>query len=454
MDEFLDHKEKYTCNLLSSLDTEIPRLLFADERGQIYDHPRLLMTGMSGHFVRSVRDAPFYQLPDYSKLFFLPDSPPIGEDPETGEIVILDEITIKGRSIRPCAVSAFLPPGYLRLYLPASTYPKNRSLLPLWAYCAVGIIEDKFYVPAIMIDDDPKWHPDAFDDEEMLPEIQKILANTKNRLYKHLSKCAIEYHCFAAKNLFLKRWEAPLPVSRRCNARCLGCLSLQKNSGFLASHERIKFKPKVREVVEIGVKHLDHAPDPIISFGQGCEGEPLTESGLIKDSITEIRRVTEKGTINLNTNGSYPEKIKELINAGLDSIRISLISARASYYKKYYRPKDYSFEDVKESIKRASNAGIFTMINYLVFPGFNDQMSEIDALSRLIEETSPNFVHLKNLNIDPMYFIKKMGMTNEPGIGLEKAYKILKNRFPSIRWGYFNKQVRQNEASGTMREQT
>jgi hypothetical protein len=66
----------------------------------------------------------------------------------------------------------------------------------------------------------------------------------------------------------------------------------------------VNFKPSQEEIVAISVKHLEEAPEAVISFGQGCEGEPLTEYQLIAASIREIRKRTDKGTINLNTNGS------------------------------------------------------------------------------------------------------------------------------------------------------
>ena len=71
------------------------------------------------------------------------------------------------------------------------------------------------------------------------PLVQKKIAEyPKNRLLKHLEKCAMFYHCFAAKNIFAGRWEAPLPTSPTCHARCIGCLSLQEGE-CPASQDRI-----------------------------------------------------------------------------------------------------------------------------------------------------------------------------------------------------------------------
>ena len=190
------------------------------------------------------------------------------------------------------------------------------------------------------------------------------------------------------------------------------------------------------------MEHLEQAPDAIISFGQGCEGEPLTEYKLIADSIKGIREQTQQGTINLNTNGSRPEQVRRIAESGLDSIRISLNSARPEFYRAYYRPRGYDFKDVVESITLSRDMSLYTMINYLVFPGISDQEAEIEALMDLIEQTGINFIHLKNLNIDPQYYLDKMPKTMSPRIGMRQAKTMLKEDFPDLELGYFNQPVR------------
>ena len=179
-----------------------------------------------------------------------------------------------------------------------------------------------------------------------------------------------------------------------------------------------------------------------MSFGQGCEGEPLTEYRLIADSIREIRRRTDKGTINLNTNGSWPERVCRIAESGLDSIRISLNSARTSLYEAYYRPKNYSFRDVITSIALSRDSGLYTMVNYLVFPGLTDQEEEIDAMIDLIRKTGVNFLHLKNLNIDPQLYMREMPAGSSRALGMKRTAEIIQEEFPHIELGYFNKPVR------------
>jgi pyruvate-formate lyase-activating enzyme len=195
----------------------------------------------------------------------------------------------------------------------------------------------------------------------------------------------------------------------------------------------------VEEIVAPFVRHINEAPDPIISFGQGCEGEPIMQWQRICEAITAIRTETDRGTINLNTNGSIPARVEAICRSGLDSIRISLNSARKQLYDWYYCPQNYCFDDVVESIKIAGDNGVFTMINYLIFPGITDQKEEVAALVKIIERTRPNLVHFKNLNIDPQLYLKAMGSPSRPGIGIKKVKELLAKEFPYLQFGYYNR---------------
>lgn len=420
-----------------------PFMLYADSDGRIFEHPYFRMTGFSGTTPVKVKDEDLIKVPEYSKLFFIPDCPPIGIDPSTGEFRVVPQIEVQGETVRCNAVAAFLEPGLVRSLLPAVDYGSKTYTLPTWAYTAVGFRDDGYWATGFSIEYNHRWDPRNYDDRELIPAIDSFQKSSPaGPLVKHLINCATHNHCFAAKNLFLRRWEAPLPVSRQCNADCLGCLSLENEFSCAASHHRIDFRPSQDEIVQLAVEHLSQDPETIVSFGQGCEAEPLTESTLIAQSIKEIRRQTPMGTINLNTNGSWPEKVHHILDSGLDSIRISLNSARPDFYRAYYRPKNYDFQDVVSSISLSTDSGIYTMLNYLVFPGITDQMAEIEALRDLIEKTGVNFVHLKNLNIDPPLYLDRMPKTDSPAVGMKKMAEMLKQEFPNLTLGYFNQPVR------------
>ncbi len=152
-----------------------------------------------------------------------------------------------------------------------------------------------------------------------------------------LSVCALEYGCFTAQNVFLGAGEAALPVSPACNARCVGCISdLDEDAGFPSPQTRIAYEATAAEVARIAVAHLAGEPGAIVSFGQGCEGEPLLRATTIARAIELIRAAGAGGVVNCNTNGSLPRSLTMLIDAGLDAVRISLNSFRPEVYAAYY----------------------------------------------------------------------------------------------------------------------
>jgi pyruvate-formate lyase-activating enzyme len=424
-------------------DRDLPAMLYADGEGRVYDHPYYRMAGVSGHSPHPLSSEDLLPMPEFSKLFYIPECPPIGMDPSTGEFRVVRDVEMEGVRSRCYGVAAFLEPGLVRSHLPALDYRMKSYTLPMWAYTAVGFRGGQYWAAGFQIEYSHRWDPRHYDDRKLMPAIARYQQRfPTGPLVEHLVGCATQNHCFAAKNLFFQRWEAPLPVSQGCNAACLGCLSLQEDTSCKPSHQRIGFRPSKEEIARLAVAHLAAAPEGIVSFGQGCEGEPLTEHRLIAESIKAIREQTGKGTINLNTNGSRPDRIRRIAEAGLDSIRISLNSARPDLYRAYYRPKNYDFQDVVASIRLSRELGLYTMVNDLVFPGVTDQEEEIGALIELVQETGLNFLHLKNLNIDPQLYLERMPLGGSPAVGMKSMVAILKREVPSLKTGYFNQPVR------------
>jgi len=205
---------------------------------------------------------------------------------------------------------------------------------------------------------------------------------------------------------------------------------------------RIDFTPSIREIVEIAVPHLEKAPHAIISFGQGCEGEPLLKANLIAQAMRAIRRQTQRGTIHINTNGSLPAAVAMLAKAGLNSIRISLNSARPELYAAYYHPRGYTFKDVVSSFNIARSAGLWLAVNYLTFPGVTDSLSEFKAFSELLEKNPVDMIQWRNLNIDPEIYLAtvRRACPNERRrpLGLQVLMARIHRQYPKVKFGYFN----------------
>jgi pyruvate-formate lyase-activating enzyme len=420
---------------------QLPRLLYADERGTVFDHPELCMAGMSGTEAVLPERVELIPLPEGSRIFTIPGTPPLAWDTSRRSFVPVETVRHGRKQVPVQAVSAFMAPGYVRTLLPACDYRKKKVHLPLWSYTAVGwdVEQERFVVAASRVDTNENWNPCNYDDRKLDPLVRKLLAELPdNRLLEQLARCAVDYHCFAAKNLFFRRWEAPLPTSPACNSRCLGCISLQPSDCCPSNQERIGFVPTPEEICELALPHLNEAAEPIVSYGQGCEGDPILQADTIAEATRRLKAATSRGTVNFNSNGSYPDRVRMLCDAGMDSFRFSLNSVREEFYNRYYRPVGYTFADVTASVKAAKERGRFTMINYLVSPGVNDTPEEVAALLEFIDTTGVDMIQMRNLSIDPDFYHRRLGFKGK-GIGMYRMLEKVKRAFPRIQYGYFNR---------------
>lgn len=390
-------------------------------------------TGRSGWDALPVPEEDWIELPEGGSLYELPERRGIGIDVKTGHMRLCE----KG-----WAVAAFIPPAHTGLYLSAYESLPDAPTLPLFCYTAVAWNNDKFYVPAVRIEKDIRQEARGYNEPAIEQGVSRFLnAYPHNRLVKHLAEnCCLTYHCPAARNYFLGRWECPVPTSPACNANCIGCISFQPQDETITStQDRLSFKPRAEEIVEFTVPHLESAPYPIVSFGQGCEGEPLLMWETIREAIIEMRKHTDKGSININTNGSKPAAVQALCEAGLNSIRVSTNSVRKHIYESYYLPNNYTFEDIRESVRVVRSYGGWASINYFVFPGMTDSVEEYEALREFIRDTDLTMIQWRNFNIDPDWYMGKIGHydTGET-LGVKQLMELIHEEFPHVRFGYFN----------------
>lgn len=410
-----------------------PFLLYSDGHGNIFEDVSLYASGRSGRDALPVDEGDWILLPEGGSLYELPGRRGIGIDIESGEMRLCE----KG-----WAVAAFIPPAHTGLYLAAYETEKDAPTLPLFCYTATGWYQDRFYVPAVRIEQDIRQESGGYNEQYIETGAAHLLKSyPHNRLVKHLMEnCCLTYHCPAARNFSLGRWECPVPVSPACNANCIGCISFQpQEETIYSTQDRLTFRPTAEEIAEFTVPHLQTAPYPIVSFGQGCEGEPLLMWETIREAILEIRKHTNRGSININTNGSRPGSVSTLCEAGLNSIRVSMNSARKHIYEAYYRPNNYVFEDIVESLRVVRRAGGWASINYFVFPGMTDSMEEYEALSKLIQTTNLTMIQWRNFNIDPDWYLEKIGSVETgKAMGIKNLMDLLKEEFPLLKFGYFN----------------
>ncbi len=404
--------------------------VYADEDGNILDAPGMLGMGRIGSENVLLKPDDLIKLPDSADLMLMPDHLAVGQTAD-GEVMPISGL----------AVAAILPAGYTRTYLPAYERAAEVARLPLYGYTAVVVYKDELYCAAIYTDENDKWDPVHYNTKELknlVKRTKKDLPN--NRIVEQVGGCSLNWHCCTAQNLFYRRWECGIPTSPVCNANCFGCISLQPAECCPSPQERIKFKPTPEEIAEVGIYHLSVAPDGIISFGQGCEGEPSLAADNIAAGIKLIRAKTKKGQINMNSNVGWTEGVKKIIDAGLDSLRVSIISACEEGYDAYYRAS-YHLNNVKESIRYALDKGVYVSLNLLYFPGFNDREEELAAWQAFFRELPVQMIQVRNLNIDPDAFLAIMPPRQGRILGTKHFLKILHEEFPQLIIGSFSHYV-------------
>jgi len=414
--------------------------LVASEAGEIFELDGYAAVGMAGAKLAPLTVAQTRRLPFGSELMLLPDRKPVLLNIDTGKLETLHENPYDpGEVVYP--VAAFNSPGYVITRISAYGETRRSQTLPLFSYGAVGWHADGFRSAVVQVDAEPRQDLRQMPRDEVIAGVARMRRQMPdNRLRAHLENCALTYGCPAGKNFFLGRYEAPLPTSQACNARCLGCLSLQQNSDIHHSQDRIAFTPSPQEIAEVALAHITRVDDSVVSFGQGCEGDPLLAAHVIGPAIEQIRSQTDRGTINMNTNGSLPDRLPSLFDAGLDSIRISMNSVRKACYDAYFRPRGYGFADVLASIETALARKKFVAVNYLNCPGFSDTPAEAAALEQFLDQYPIHMIQWRNLNFDPVRYWRQMDAAASSGepIGMEILLKQIRERFPNLKFGYFN----------------
>ncbi len=426
--------------IISYINKHILTAVVAAENGEIFELEGYGAVGISGDTKIVLKKQETVDMPYGSELMMLPHRKPIVYNIGKDQFETIENNPYNpDEKIFPVAV--FNSPGFVNRHFCAYDDEGIDDLLPLFSYGAVGFGKSDFRSAALLVDSEPRQDLRQMPQKGVVSGVIRMQKKyPKNRLMRHLETCAQQYGCPAGKNFFLRRYEAPLPTSTVCNANCLGCISLQTENNLCACQERIAFTPTPEEIAQVSLEHIAHVKNSVVSFGQGCEGDPLTAVKAIEPAITMIREKTDKGTINLNTNASLPLHVEALCKSGLDAMRVSMSSVREKLYTAYFRPKSYHFSDVLKSIEIAKNLNKFVAINYLNCPGFTDSQKEFHALVNFIETYGIDMIQWRNLNFDPKKYCWMMSKIEPSGkaLGMQTIIKELSNRFPNLIHGYFN----------------
>lgn len=386
-------------------------LASCDVCGRIAYDPRLVPLA-DGGVVREPRAEELIGAPEGTVPMLLPQRHPL---------------TTIGPIAGRTAMAVALPAGYTRLLLPAYAAERDAPPLPLFGYTFACSIGDRLYVAGMRTDESEDWEPRRFAEGELEALVAaRMEREPHNGVLRQVALCSVEYGCFTAQNVFLERGEAALPVSPKCNARCIGCISeLEPDAGMPSPQTRIAEETTVSDLARVAIHHLERVEDGIVSFGQGCEGEPLLRPTTIVRAIESIRAQCANGTVNLNTNGSVPQSLERCIDAGLDAVRISLNSFRPHVYAAYYRPIGYSLEEVLDSARLAVARGVRVSLNLLTHPGVTDDEEEVAATKTFLRDCPVAQVQTRTLNIDPARYFEAVGRPRAP-MGMRRAIEAMR----------------------------
>lgn len=179
-----------------------------------------------------------------------------------------------------------------------------------------------------------------------------------------------------------------ISVTDRCNLRCVYCMPAEGIR--LLKHEDIltfdEITQVVKEAVSLGINKV-----------RLTGGEPLVRKGIV-DLVRMIGEVKGIDDFSMTTNGILLDRFaKELKEAGLDRVNVSLDTLDAEKYREITRGGD--IDKVFAGLQAAKDAGLTPIkINCVV----NKSSDEPDALQvkRFSEENGfqPRFIHQMDLS--------------------------------------------------------
>lgn len=178
-----------------------------------------------------------------------------------------------------------------------------------------------------------------------------------------------------------------ISVTDRCNLRCIYCMpaegvELSSCDEILRLEEIVKV---IRSAVTLGIKKV-----------RFTGGEPLVRKGII-DLIKQTREMPEIKDISLTTNGILlPEMAKDLKNAGLNRVNISLDTLSPQKFEDITRCGQFS--KVWLGIEAATDAGLGPVkLNTVVIRGLND-----DEIFDFADLTTKMPIHVRFIELMPI----------------------------------------------------
>ena len=152
-----------------------------------------------------------------------------------------------------------------------------------------------------------------------------------------------------------------ISVTDRCNMQCMYCMPQGKVQWFkeedVLNYDEITRFASI--MTDLGIERI-----------RLTGGEPLLRPKL-ENLIISLSKIDSLKSISMTTNGLLlVDKVKQLRDAGLDSVNISLDSFREDRFKAITGTDN--FKKVIGAIEAASNIGLKVKVNTVIIRGWND----------------------------------------------------------------------------------
>ena len=221
---------------------------------------------------------------------------------------------------------------------------------------------------------------------------------------RQVALCSREYGCFTAQNVFLERGEAALPVSPKCNARCIGCISEQEPAT-RACRRRRRASPTRR-------RHKISRESAILPSGAGRRRHRLVRTRLRRraapafDRDRARDRRDSRATRQRNDQpqhqrqpaGGAPALHRRGPRRGAHQPQF--VSAARSMPRTIARWATGSTTSSNRFGWRC-RGGLRVSLNLLTHPGVTDDEEEVAATEAFLRESPVAMVQTRTLNIDP-----------------------------------------------------
>lgn len=210
-------------------------------------------------------------------------------------------------------------------------------------------------------------------------------------------------------------------------------------SGGLASHDPsleqnfllLNHLTDSRErTIDRAVSHLNNSANGAVRFFT----ENRSHAQLIANMIVDIRKSSDRGFIQIDSNAATSEIASIWCEAGMDRIRIWVNSAQENFYNRFYAQHGFTFPDLQETLAVVAKSKREAELAYLIFPGLTDHPDELSAFTTLIKTSKPTQIVLDNLRTDPDWYMDELRLfhLSRNQIGIPGWVKNVKKAHPDI----------------------